>query len=61
MVKVSNKFYALKTIKWMSSEKNKIFTQDLADEIVNEKKIGIIARESRFLVDFIISFQSWVN
>ena len=45
----------------MSSEKNKMVIQDLSDRIVNEKKIGIIARESRFLVDFIISFQSWVN
>ena len=44
----------------IKEEEDKKEPKEFADSIINEKKIGILAWESRFLVKCITSFQSLV-
>jgi hypothetical protein len=68
LVKIKpRQFYAMKGIRCKKynedydEDMNKKETRIHADSLINEKKIGILACESRFLVHTIASFQTPVS
>ena len=61
LVNISNKLYALKTIQWQNEENIIIEKKQFADHLINEKRIGLLVSQSRFLVNHITAFQSRVN